>query len=132
MRWSGSLCVSNVRALPTRSAPSSLISGPVRSKGQVYSDDWAARARRARLCYRHLFMVKEGYYFGLPPLFFGGITLALQWWVTAGILIAFALFCFSFFRDPHPAIPPAPYAVVSPADRPAVVLHPQENTARPG
>ena len=48
-------------------------------------------------------MVKEGYYFGLPPLFFGGITLAFHWWISAAALIALALFCFSFFRDPDRA-----------------------------
>jgi phosphatidylserine decarboxylase len=77
-------------------------------------------------------MVKEGYYFGLPPLFFGGITLALHWWITAGILIALALFCFSFFRDPDRAIPPDPDAIVSPADGRVVVITPEENAGRPG
>jgi phosphatidylserine decarboxylase len=77
-------------------------------------------------------MVKEGYYFGLPPLFFGGITLALHWWITAGILIALALFCFSFFRDPDRAIPADPDAVVSPADGRVVVITEEENGGRPG
>ncbi len=77
-------------------------------------------------------MVKEGYYFGLPPLFFGGITLALHWWITATILIALALFCFSFFRDPERAVPADPDAVVSPADGRVVVITPEENAGRPG
>jgi len=77
-------------------------------------------------------MVKEGYYFGLPPLFFGGITLALHWWITAGILIVVALFCFSFFRDPDRAIPSDPDAVVSPADGRVVVITEEENAGRPG
>jgi phosphatidylserine decarboxylase len=77
-------------------------------------------------------MVKEGYYFGLPPLFFGGITLALHWWITAGILIALALFCFSFFRDPDRSIPIDEDAVVSPADGRVVVVTEEENAGRPG
>src|SRR5215467_10221438 len=77
-------------------------------------------------------MVKEGYYFGLPPLFFGGITLALHWWFTAGILIAVALFCFSFFRDPARSIPIEQDAVVSPADGRAVVVTDEEHAGPPG
>ena len=77
-------------------------------------------------------MVKEGYYFGLPPLFFGGVTLALNWWIAAGILIALALFCFSFFRDPDRADPPDPDAVVSPGDGRVVVITEEENAGRPG
>jgi len=77
-------------------------------------------------------MVKEGYYFGLPPLFFGGITLALHWWVPAAILIALALFCFSFFRDPDRAVPPDHDTVVSPADGRVVVITDEENAGRPG
>lgn len=77
-------------------------------------------------------MVKEGYYFGLPPLFFGGITLALHWWVTAAVLIGLAFFCFSFFRDPDRAVPPDPDAVVSPADGRVVVITDEENAGRPG
>jgi len=77
-------------------------------------------------------MVKEGYYFGLPPLFFGGITLALHWWIAAAILIGLATFVFSFFRDPDRAIPPDPDAVVSPADGRVVVITEEENAGRPG
>jgi len=77
-------------------------------------------------------MVKEGYYFGLPPLFFGGITLALHWWFIAGVLIALALFCFSFFRDPDRDIPADHDAVVSPADGRVVVITEEENAGRSG
>jgi phosphatidylserine decarboxylase len=77
-------------------------------------------------------MVKEGYYFGLPPIFIGGITLALHWWIAAGILIAVALFCFSFFRDPDRSIPIDQDAVVSPADGRVVVITEEENAGRPG
>jgi len=46
---------------------------------------------------------------GLPPLYFGGIILALHWWITAGVLIALALFCFLSFatRPRHSADPDA-------------------------
>jgi phosphatidylserine decarboxylase len=77
-------------------------------------------------------MVKEGYYFGLPPIFFGGITLALHWWVAAAVLIALATFVFSFFRDPDRTVPPDPDAVVSPADGRVVVIIDEENAGRPG
>ncbi|MBS1842300.1 MAG: phosphatidylserine decarboxylase family protein [Acidobacteria bacterium] len=68
----------------------------------------------------------------MPPLFFGGIALALHWWITAGILIALALFCFSFFRDPDRVIPTDPDAVVSPADGRVVVITEEENAGRAG
>jgi len=77
-------------------------------------------------------MVKEGYYFGVPPLFLGGIALILHWWILAGVLIAFGLFCFSFFRDPEREIPPDPDVVVSPADGRVVVITEEENAGRPG
>ncbi len=77
-------------------------------------------------------MVKEGYYFGLPPLFFGGILLALNWWIAATVLIALALFCFSFFRDPDRTDPADPDAVVSPGDGRVVVITPEENAGRAG
>src|SRR5215831_18100084 len=77
-------------------------------------------------------MVKEGYYFGLPPLFFGGVTLALHWWIISSILIALACFCFSFFRDPERVIPPGADLVVSPADGRVVVIVEEENAGRPG
>src|SRR5215471_8873932 len=86
----------------------------------------------AALCYLQFFMVKEGYYFGLPPLFFGGISLALHWWIAAAVLIAIAAFCFSFFRDPDRAIPPDPEAVLSPADGRVLVITDEENAGRPG
>src|SRR5215471_10283132 len=86
----------------------------------------------AALCYLEYLMVKEGYYFGLPPLFFGGVTLALHWWITAGVLIAIASFCFSFFRDPERSIPADSDSVVSPADGRVVVVVPEENAGRPG
>ena len=77
-------------------------------------------------------MVKEGYYFGALPLFFGGIAVVLHWWILAGVLIAFGLFCFSFFRDPERTISSDPGVVVSPADGRVVVITEEENAGRPG
>jgi phosphatidylserine decarboxylase len=77
-------------------------------------------------------MVKEGYYFGLPPLFLGGTAFILHWWILAGVLIAFAFFCFSFFRDPERVISSDPGVIVSPADGRVVVISNEENAGRPG
>jgi phosphatidylserine decarboxylase len=77
-------------------------------------------------------MVKEGYYFGLPPLAVGGIFFLLHWYVAAGVLVFLAAFVFSFFRDPERVIPAEPGAVVSPADGRVVVVIDEENAGRPG
>jgi phosphatidylserine decarboxylase len=77
-------------------------------------------------------MVKEGYYFGVPPLLIGGLALVFHWWIPAGLLVAFALFCFSFFRDPEREITSDPAAIVSPADGRVVVITDEENAGRPG
>ena len=77
-------------------------------------------------------MVKEGYYFGLPPLAVGGIFFLLHWYVAAGVLVLLAAFVFSFFRDPERVIPAEPGAVVSPADGRVVVVTDEENAGRPG
>src|SRR6267154_2053370 len=50
-------------------------------------------------------MVKEGYYFGLPPLVLGGVSFLLHWYVAAVVLVLLAAFVFSFFRDPVRVIP---------------------------
>ena len=77
-------------------------------------------------------MVKEGYYFGLPPLVLG-VGAFLAHWVVAGIiLVALALFVFYFFRDPERAIPTDPGAVVSPADGRIVVITDEPNKGVPG
>src|SRR2546429_1546597 len=67
-------------------------------------------------------MVKEGYYFGLPPLVAGGAALLLHWYLSAAVLVFLALFVFSFFRDPDRVITAEPGAVVSPADGRVVVV----------
>ena len=77
-------------------------------------------------------MVKEGYYFGVPPLLCGGLALVLHWWILAGVLLAFALFCFSFFRDPERVIPQDSSAIVAPADGRVVVITDEENAGRRG
>ena len=77
-------------------------------------------------------MVKEGYYFGLPPLALGAVALFLRWNVAGAILIFLAAFIFYFFRDPERVIPAEPGAVVSPADGRIVVVTDEENAGRPG
>ncbi|HET9995418.1 MAG TPA: phosphatidylserine decarboxylase [Candidatus Acidoferrum sp.] len=77
-------------------------------------------------------MVKEGYYFGVPPLALGGVFFLLHWYIAAGVLVFLALFVFSFFRDPERVIPAEPGAVVSPADGRVMVVKEEENAGRPG
>ncbi|PYU00418.1 MAG: phosphatidylserine decarboxylase family protein [Acidobacteria bacterium] len=77
-------------------------------------------------------MVKEGFFFGLPPLVLGGGAFLLHWNVTAAVLALLALFVFFFFRDPERVIPSEPGAVVSPADGRVVVVTEEENAGRPG
>ena len=77
-------------------------------------------------------MVKEGYYFGVPPLVLGGVCFFLHWYVATGFLVLLALFVFSFFRDPERVIPSEPGAVVSPGDGRVVVVTDEENAGRPG
>src|ERR1700757_4319906 len=77
-------------------------------------------------------MVKEGYYFGVPPLLLGGLAILFHWWIAGALLIAFALFCCSFFRDPEREISPDPDVIVSPADGRVVVITEEENAGRPG
>src|SRR2546426_1518067 len=77
-------------------------------------------------------MVKEGYYFGVPPLLLGGASYLLRWNMAAVLLVCLALFVFSFFRDPERAIPSEAGAVVSPGDGRVVVVTEEENAGRPG
>jgi len=77
-------------------------------------------------------MVKEGYYFGVPPLALGGVSFLLHWYVAAAVLVLLAAFVFSFFRDPERMIPSEPGAVVSPVDGCVVVVTNEKNAGRPG
>jgi len=77
-------------------------------------------------------MVKEGYYFGMPPLALGVAAFFLHWIVVAIILVFLASFIFYFFRDPERAIPSEPGALVSPADGRIVVVTEEDNAGRPG
>lgn len=77
-------------------------------------------------------MVKEGYYFGLPLLLLGGAALFLEWKVAGWVLIALALFVFSFFRNPERSIPQQGGAIVSPGDGRVVVVQDEEFERKPG
>jgi phosphatidylserine decarboxylase len=77
-------------------------------------------------------MVKEGYYFGLPPLALGGAALLLKWMLPGVALFCLAAFVFYFFRDPERVIPSEAGAVVSPADGRVLVVTDEENLRRPG
>jgi len=80
-------------------------------------------------------MVKEGYWFGVPPLAVGLVLLLLRpplALALGGLLIFLALFVFYFFRNPGRSIPMEPGVVVSPADGRVVVVKDEENAGRPG
>src|SRR5260370_33877966 len=77
-------------------------------------------------------MVKEGYYFGLPPLAFGAAALLLRCTTAGVILLCLAAVVFYFFRDPARIIPADAGAVVSPAVVRVVVVADEENPRRPG
>jgi len=77
-------------------------------------------------------MVKEGYYFGVPPLLLGGVLFLVHWNLAAIALVFLALFVFSFFRDPERVIPGEAGAVVSPGDGRVVAVTDEEYEGRPG
>jgi phosphatidylserine decarboxylase len=81
-------------------------------------------------------MVKEGYWFGLPPLLLGLVLLLLVHspYAIAGafVLIYLGLFVFSFFRNPDRKIPGEPGLIVSPADGRVVVMQDEKFQGRPG
>jgi phosphatidylserine decarboxylase len=77
-------------------------------------------------------MVKEGYYFGLPPLVLSAAAFLAQWTTAAIVLLLLAAFVFYFFRDPDRTIPSDSSAVVSPADGRVVAIADQEYAGRPG
>lgn len=80
-------------------------------------------------------MVREGYYFGLPPFLLGviAVTSGWRWGILAGsVLVALGLFVFYFFRDPERTISSEPGLVVSPADGRVVVVTEEERSGRAG
>jgi phosphatidylserine decarboxylase len=84
-------------------------------------------------------MVREGYWFGLPPLLIGVLLLAFGWssdrlWALAAgtVLVLLGLFVFSFFRNPDRKIPSEPGLVVAPADGRVVVVKEEADHGRPG
>jgi phosphatidylserine decarboxylase len=77
-------------------------------------------------------MVKEGFYFGIPPLVLGGVAFLAHWTILGILLVGLASFVFSFFRDPERSIPAEPGTVVSPADGRVVVVTDEENAGRAG
>lgn len=80
-------------------------------------------------------MVREGYWFGLPPLLVGVLLLAIgRGWVFAGgvVLVLLGLFVFSFFRDPERKIPAEPGLIVAPADGRIVMVKEESESGRAG
>jgi phosphatidylserine decarboxylase len=80
-------------------------------------------------------MVREGYWFGLPPLLIGLLLLAIgRGWILAagGLLVFLGLFVFSFFRNPDRTIPREPGLIVAPADGRVVVIRDESYSGRPG
>lgn len=77
-------------------------------------------------------MVKEGYWFGIPPLVAGLLGMFLGSYGVPLVLFLVAAFVFCFFRDPERAIPSEPGSVVSPADGRIVVVTTEEWEGRPG
>jgi len=77
-------------------------------------------------------MVKEGYYFGVPPAVIGAAALAFGWRAAGAAAFLLAAFVFYFFRDPERVIPEEAGAVVSPADGRVVVVKDEPRDGRPG
>jgi phosphatidylserine decarboxylase len=80
-------------------------------------------------------MVREGYWFGLPPLLIGLLLLAFgrsRAFACGVVLVLFGLFVFSFFRNPNRNIPAAAGLIVAPADGRVVVVKDESDKGRPG
>jgi phosphatidylserine decarboxylase len=80
-------------------------------------------------------MVREGYWFGLPPLLIGILLMAMSrgWTFGAGgVLVLVGLFVFAFFRNPDRNIPDEPGAMVCPADGRVVVAKEEAYNGRAG
>jgi phosphatidylserine decarboxylase len=80
-------------------------------------------------------MVREGYYFGLPPLVGGLLAMGMgthSGIVVGGVFVFLALFVFYFFRNPERVIPAEAGLVVSPGDGRVVVIKDEAHGGRPG
>jgi phosphatidylserine decarboxylase len=80
-------------------------------------------------------MVKEGYYFGLPPLVFGLMALGLGSWtaiICGTLFVCLSLFVFYFFRNPERTIPNGLGLIVSPGDGRVVVVKDEPYAGRAG
>ena len=77
-------------------------------------------------------MVKEGYWFGVPPAVAGAAALLPHWYWLAIPLLLLGAFVFYFFRDPGRDIPKAAGSVVSPADGRVVVVTEESFEGKPG
>lgn len=80
-------------------------------------------------------MVREGYWFGLPPLVIGIILMAIgRGWIfgLGAVLVCLGVFVFSFFRNPERNIPDEPGMIVCPADGRVVVSKDEEYNGRAG
>ncbi len=77
-------------------------------------------------------MLREGYSFGVPLLAIGFAAFLLRWNVAGILLVALALFVFSFFRNPERAIPSEAGAIVSPADGRVVVVADEDHGGKRG
>jgi len=80
-------------------------------------------------------MVREGYWFGVPPLLLGIILLTCThgWLSRSGLVfVLLGLFVFSFFRNPDRAIPEDDGLIVAPADGRVVVVRQETEQGRPG
>jgi phosphatidylserine decarboxylase len=127
MRWSGLPPVS-IALAPSRNSAAS-------PKNCVVESQCMARFVRTASAMAVVLsggMVKEGYYFGLPPLALGAAALLLRWTVTGALLLCLAALVFYFFRDPERVIPGDAGAVVSPADGRVVVVTDEEDAGRLG
>ena len=80
-------------------------------------------------------MVREGYYFGLPPLAGGLLAMGMgtrSGIIVGGVFVFLALFVFYFFRIPTRTIPDDPGLIVSPGDGRVVVVKDEPYAGRPG